>query len=221
MAAAAALPREMEGCLAHMDSLSDALFAIFDGDQQAKEIGKSLKAEVERLRTLSRRLRLYSELPSLYARRFSSANETARCSVETAVAAAHSKATQWSRGGDLEVRASGTSIPLPTEAVEVIVTELVDNACKFSRASTPVGMEISSNQACWNIEVTDHGEGINAQQIREVGAFKQFWSGAERPCGLGIGLVLVQTLVRLHGGEVQVESEPGERTRVRIMVPAE
>jgi signal transduction histidine kinase len=62
---------------------------------------------------------------------------------------------------------------------------------------------------------------MNARQIREIGAFKQFWNGAERPRGLGIGLVLVQTLVRLHGGEVQIESEGGAGTRVSVMVPSE
>jgi two-component system sensor histidine kinase/response regulator len=219
MAAAAALPREMEGCLAHLESLSDALATRIGADQEAKDAGKSLKAEVVRLRVLSRRLRLYGELPSLYARRFSAASETASCSVEVALDAAQSAAVQWNRAVNLELSASEPGVPLPLEAVEVIVRELVDNACKFSPAPTPIFVKVSSEQDCWQIAVADRGLGMNAQQIREIGAFKQFWNGAERPRGLGIGLVLVQTLVRLHGGEIQIESEPGEGTRVNVMAP--
>jgi len=221
MLAAAALPREMEGCLAHLESLSNALPAAFDGNQRAKEIGQSLGVEIERLRSLSRRLSLYGELPNLYARRFSNAGAIPRCSVHVAVDAAKAAAMRWNRGEDLKLAESEAGVPLPIEAAEVVVTELVNNACKFSLGATPIRVEISSEQACWKIAIADRGRGMNAQQIREVGAFKQFWTGADRPSGLGIGLVLVQTLVRVYGGEVQIESEPGEGTRVSVMVPSE
>jgi len=222
MLAAAALPREMEGCLAHLESLSDALSAGFcGGGRQANGIGKSLKAELDRLRTLSRRLRLYGELPGLYARRFSSTSAMASCPVQVAIDAAYRAARRWNRAANLELSASESSLPLPVEMVEILVTELVDNACKFSPASAPVGIEISPEQACSKISVADRGRGMTTSQIRQVGAFKQFWNGAERPCGLGIGLVLVQALVRLHGGEVQIESKPGEGTRVSVMAPSE
>jgi len=221
MAAAAALPREMEGCLAHLESLSDALAARFDGDRQVNQIGESLKTEVDRLRSLSRRLRLYGELPSLYARRFSTASAIARCPVQAAVDAAHAAATRWSRARDLEISAAEAAVPLPFEVIDIIAAELVDNASKFSPGSTPIVIEILLDQGCWKMAVADRGLGMNPQQIRGVGAFKQFWNGSERPGGLGIGLVLVQTLVRLHGGEVQIESEPGEGTRVTVMVPSE
>jgi two-component system sensor histidine kinase/response regulator len=219
MLAAAALPREMEGCLAHLESLSDALSARYDGDRQANEIGKSVRVELARLRTLSRRLRLYGELPNLYARRFSSTSATASCSPQIAIDAAHRAATRWNRAGNLGISTSVGRIPLPTEAVEIVITELVDNACKFSPATTPVGIEMSPEQACWKIAVTDRGQGMTAHQVRDIGAFKQFWNGAERPGGLGIGLVLVQALVRLYSGEVQIESEASEGTRVSVMAP--
>ena len=221
MAAATALPREMESCLVRLESLSDALVATVDGDQHASDIGKSLKAEVDRLRSLSKRLRLYGELPNLYARRFSTTGATSRCPAQVAVNAAHSAAARWNREGNLEVSASESAVPLPIEAVEVMVAELVDNACKFSPPSTTIGLQISLDQACWTVAVADRGHGMTAQQVQELGAFKQFWNGAERPSGLGIGLVLVQALVRLYGGEVQIESEPGKGTLVSAMVPSE
>lgn len=222
MLAAAALPREMEGCLGHLETLSEMLASRCDGDRQAGEIGKSIRTEVVRLRTLSERLRLYGELPSLYARRFSSASRTpASCSIQVATDTAQAVARQWGRARDLEIAASPASVPLPTSTLEILVRELVDNACKFSVASTPIDVCIEPENFCWQIAIADRGRGMPPEQIRDVGAFKQFWNGSERPCGLGIGLVLVQTLVRLHGGEVQIESQPGAGTRVSVMIPSE
>lgn len=214
--AAAALPREMEGCLSHLDSLTESLRAAYPDDGRADEI----KTEIERLRALSHRLRLYGELPGLYAGRFSNASEAAICDGEIAGSAARSVAAQWHRLEDLRVSASGASVPLPAQTVEILVRELVDNACKFSTRSTPIALEISPERGLWKMVVADSGRGMPSDQIRSIGAFKQFWNGAERPRGLGIGLVLVQTLVRLHGGELQIESQPGAGTQVSVMAPA-
>jgi len=216
--AASALPREMEGCLAHIESLSEALAAKYNGDMQAGDVGRSLKAEVARLRTLSQRLRLYGELPSLYARRFSASERPSSCSHEIAASIARETAIQWSRTADVEI--SGR-VPLPEDALRIVVRELVDNACKFSAPSTPIVVTAGAEQAYWKLLVSDQGRGMAAPQIRDIGAFKQFWNGSERPSGLGIGLVLVQALVRLQGGEVHIDSEPGAGTRVSVMVPAE
>jgi len=222
MLAAAALPREMEGCLAHLESLSEALAAKYGGDRQAVEIRESVKAEVSRLRTLSQRLRLYGELPSLYARRFSAAETSpVRCSHEILAKVAGETAHQWNRSADLQIVAPPGEIPLPEDSLSILVRELTDNACKFSPPSTPIAITASEERGYCKLLVSDRGRGMLPRQVREIGAFKQFWNGTERPPGIGIGLVLVQTLVRLHSGEVLIESEPGAGTRVTVMAPSE
>jgi two-component system, sensor histidine kinase and response regulator len=222
MLAAAALPREMEGCLAHLETLSDALAAKFEGDRTAQEMGEAIKADLGRLRILSQRLRLYGDLPNLYARRFvASGGAAARSSVAILAARARETAGHWGRSSDIHVSAVDGAIPLPDDCLSAVVGELVDNACKFSPAATPITIEARLETAYWDLVVADRGCGMLARQIQEIGAFKQFWSGAERPRGLGIGLVLVETLVRLQGGEVHIESEPGAGTRVDVMVPLE
>jgi two-component system sensor histidine kinase/response regulator len=221
MLAAAALPREMEGCLAHMESLSDALAAKYGRDPQARGIRRALQEEVKRLRRLSQRLRLYSELPGLYARRFSTDAAPTRCSQETVVEAAHAVAAQWGRIGDLEISVQPGSVPLSADSAVILIQELVDNACKFSLAPGRILLETRSERAYWKLVVADSGPGMSPQQVRNIGAFKQFWSGPERPTGIGLGLVLVQALVRLHSGEVLIESEAQSGTRVAVMVPSE
>lgn len=222
MLAAAALPREMEGCLAHIETIVEVYVARCAGDTAAAEMRRALREELARLRTLSQRLKLYGELPNLYARRFSIASEPRdACSHELVLETARAVAEQWTRTLDLDVSTAAANIPLPAESLAVLVRELVDNACKFSAPSTPIVLEARQDPGCWKIVVADHGQGMLPQQVRDIGAFKQFWNGAERPKGLGIGLVLVQTLARLHSGEVSIESDPAAGTRVTVMVPSE
>ena len=134
---------------------------------------------------------------------------------------ARTVAEQWTRALDLDASTPAGSIPLPAESLAVLVRELVDNACKFSAPSTQIVLEAKQEPGCWKIVVADRGQGMLPEQIRDIGAFKQFWSGAERPNGLGIGLVLVQALARLHSGEVLIESDPVAGTRVTVMIPSE
>jgi signal transduction histidine kinase len=62
---------------------------------------------------------------------------------------------------------------------------------------------------------------MSPAQIRSIGAFRQFWSEGQRPQGLGLGLVLVQTLTRLHSGEFQIEANAHGGTCATVMIPAE
>ncbi len=222
MLAAAALPREMEGCLAHIETIVDVFAARYAGDDQSGEMRRALREELARLRTLSQRLKLYGELPSLYARRFAIASEPpVACSHAVVLETARAVAELWTRNPDLDISTPAGSMPLPAESLAVLVRELVDNACKFSAPSTPIVLEARQEPGCWKIVVADRGQGMLPQQIRNIGAFKQFWNGAERPHGLGIGLVLVQALARLHSGEVLIESDPTAGTRVTVMIPSE
>lgn len=222
MLAAATVPREMEGCLAHIETISDAFAAKYAADPQAREIRGALKEELARLRAMSQRLRLYGELPSLYARRFSRENgHPHRCSHDVAVETARRVATEWARSGDLEVDTPSGSAPLPADSLAILTRELVGNACKFSAPGTLVRLDIRIEHAFWKLAVADRGPGMLPQQIRDIGAFKQFWNGSERPGGLGLGLVLVQALARLHSGETLIESEPQAGSLVTVMIPSE
>jgi two-component system sensor histidine kinase/response regulator len=222
MLAAAALPREMESCLAHIETIVEVFAAKHSGGDQSGEMRTALREELGRLRALSQRLKLYGELPRLYARRFSLASECPpACPHDVVHETARAVAKRWSRSVDFNVSRTAASIPLAAESAEVLVRELVDNACKFSPAPAAIALEAKQEPGCWKMVVSDCGQGMKPQQIRNIGAFKQFWTGAERPHGLGIGLVLVQALVRLHSGEVLIECDPGAGTRVTVMIPSE
>jgi signal transduction histidine kinase len=80
----------------------------------------------------------------------------------------------------------------------------------------------NSKPAYWKPAVSDGGPGLAPDRIRNVAAFRQHWSGsAELPPGVGLGLVLVQSLARLHSGETLIENQSSSGARVSVMIPVE
>ena len=68
----------------------------------------------------------------------------------------------------------------------------------------------------WEVRVRDDGRGIPPEHLAK--AFTPFFS--TKPQGSGLGLAIVQQIVREHGGQVAIESRPGEGTTVSVRLPA-
>jgi signal transduction histidine kinase len=67
--------------------------------------------------------------------------------------------------------------------------------------------------------VQDQGRGFSPEQISRVGAYMQFERRMQDEEGFGLGLAIARKLVELHGGELQIESEPGIGATVTIKLP--
>jgi signal transduction histidine kinase len=65
------------------------------------------------------------------------------------------------------------------------------------------------------VSVTDTGHGMSAEDVRS--AFEPYFS--TKDTGLGLGLALTRKIVEDHGGQIQLESAPGQGTRARILLP--
>ncbi len=99
--------------------------------------------------------------------------------------------------------------------LERAVSNLIDNAIKYSPAGEPVEIELTRHE----LTVRDHGPGIPAEEMPHV--FDRFYRGAEargRP-GSGLGLAIVRQVVTQHGGAVTAERAPGGGTTMRITLP--
>ncbi len=92
--------------------------------------------------------------------------------------------------------------------VEQILTNLVNNACKFTRAGTLVHVRARSSLGGVRVEVEDHGPGIpESFRPRLFEKFAQAWGGAARPKGgTGLGLSIARALAIRLGGRIGVES---------------
>jgi PAS domain S-box-containing protein len=105
-----------------------------------------------------------------------------------------------------------------------VVSKLVDNALKFTReGSLRLGCDLLSadeRRCVVRFEVTDTGPGIGPEVLQRIfQPFVQADGGAtRRHGGAGLGLALARQLVELMGGEVRVESTPGQGTSVWFQV---
>jgi PAS domain S-box-containing protein len=104
-----------------------------------------------------------------------------------------------------------------------ILVNLLDNAVKFTPDGGQAGLTVAGDAAAGRVRLTvwDTGIGMTAENIgRLFQPFMQIDSGlARRYSGTGLGLVLVQRLTRLHGGDVAVASAPGLGSRFTVSLP--
>ena len=103
---------------------------------------------------------------------------------------------------------------------EKVVLNLLSNALKHT-FSGEIRITLAPAGESFELAVADTGIGIPPEQLSHV--FERFHriegAGSRSHEGSGIGLALVQELVRLHGGEVTVESTLGEGTCFRVRIP--
>jgi signal transduction histidine kinase len=110
-------------------------------------------------------------------------------------------------------------VPMDAAAASQAVINLLDNAVKYSGASRVIGVRLAACGAHVTFEVEDHGVGIPiAEQAR---IFDRFHRAANETGkgGSGLGLFMVKHIMDGHGGRVNVESEPGRGSRVRLTFP--
>jgi len=109
------------------------------------------------------------------------------------------------------------------EFVQDVVRRLVDNAIKFSRREDGhvwVRAEMVNDWVA--ITVQDDGIGIDPANLKLIfERFQQLDREKLEQQGVGLGLALADRLVDLHGGRIEVESEPGEGSTFTVYLPVE
>jgi K+-sensing histidine kinase KdpD len=122
------------------------------------------------------------------------------------------------------------NVPEDTPAVTVddrrigeVLTNLVENAVKFSDDNTTITIEARANGTGVNISVADEGVGIPPELHQKI--FERFFQGNYRKDGrrkgTGLGLAICKGIVEAHGGKIRVESQPGKGARFIFNVPVE
>jgi len=107
------------------------------------------------------------------------------------------------------------------QRVQQMLLNLLSNACKFTDADGEIRVYGRLDNGGIEVGVADSGIGIAAEDIERVlSPFVQVDSlYSRRYEGTGLGLPLVKALIELHGGRLQVESEVGAGTDVRLIFP--
>jgi signal transduction histidine kinase len=82
----------------------------------------------------------------------------------------------------------------------------------------PSGADPAGGRPSTRIAVADEGPGISAADLKQL--FTPFFrAGKAATKGTGLGLVITREIVRQHGGEIRVESEPGRGTTFTVLLP--
>jgi two-component system, OmpR family, phosphate regulon sensor histidine kinase PhoR len=136
---------------------------------------------------------------------------------ECAHAAASRMITVWTALPDHDVPVLGRA-----DQLHRMLANLVSNALKYSDGggSIAVGLAVEEEQVA--VSVTDHGLGISEED--QQGLFREFFrsrnpEALSRP-GSGLGLVIVDRIVRRHGGRIAVDSTLGLGTTITVTLPA-
>ena len=105
-----------------------------------------------------------------------------------------------------------------------IVTNLLSNAIKFTgEGCIIIRLEPDDKPAHFRLSVTDTGEGIPLDKQEDIfNEFKQLEDQDNRRfAGSGLGLAITRRLVKLFGGDIELESQPGKGSRFDVILPLE
>ncbi|MDE2028709.1 MAG: HAMP domain-containing protein [Candidatus Omnitrophica bacterium] len=94
---------------------------------------------------------------------------------------------------------------------------LIDNAFKFTPEGGCVNMSISKKDGRIVSLISDTGPGIAAESLEKI--FEAFYREGKNEPGNGLGLSIAHRIARLHEGDIQVESFPGQGTTFKVVLP--
>jgi PAS domain S-box-containing protein len=125
---------------------------------------------------------------------------------------------------NIRITIDAAHVPLVADGDRMIqtLTNLLGNAVKFSPAGSLIRLTVRSEGSNVLFSVTDQGRGIPAEKLGTI--FERFQqvdaSDSRDKGGSGLGLTICRSIVRQHGGEIHVESEPGRGSTFTVTVPA-
>ncbi|ACL24579.1 ATP-binding protein [Chloroflexus aggregans] len=126
----------------------------------------------------------------------------------------------------LETEAPELWISCDAVRIRQVLTNLLNNALKYSPAGSVVSVRVRSaslpanNAPAALISVSDQGPGIPASEQERV--FQRYYrSPGRRGEGLGLGLYLSREIVQLHGGQIWIESREGQGSTFMVLLPSE
>lgn len=126
------------------------------------------------------------------------------------------------RGGVILEHIQRPDLPLTrgdAARIKQVFVNLLDNAVKYSRSGDRVRVESAAVAGGIQVVVSDTGVGIPPEKLPLI--TQKFYQAQPGEPGAGIGLALADEILRLHGGRMEIDSEPEVGTTVTVWLPAE
>jgi signal transduction histidine kinase len=190
--------------------------AMHDGEARAEFLAESA-VQINRLEWITQNLlnlsRLDAGLVSLDL-----TTQDAGEVIEAAAATFRTLARDQDATLVIDLPPQGVALRCDRPRMELALSNLLDNALKFTPAGgqVTIGARSAGNRtALW---VADTGAGVDPADLPHI--FERFYRGSHNSTpGSGLGLAIVQSIVQAHGGQVHVESTLGQGSRFTIDLP--
>ena len=122
---------------------------------------------------------------------------------------------------DADIPDSGIMVLGDNDLITQVIYNLIDNAVKFTNEGGYIEVAIKSDSEKMIFSVKNSGKGISREEAGKV--FERFYktdkSRSYDVKGAGLGLYIVKTIIDMHGGQITVNSEPGEYTQFVFWLP--
>jgi signal transduction histidine kinase len=106
--------------------------------------------------------------------------------------------------------------------LDEIVTNLLENAAKYSMPGRPIKVRIQRDGGGATVTVKDEGSGISGDELPKL--FDRFFQAKRlrsKKAGLGLGLYITKGLVEAHGGRIWVDSVVGQGSQFHVWLPSD
>jgi two-component system phosphate regulon sensor histidine kinase PhoR len=122
---------------------------------------------------------------------------------------------------DLDIDNGVAPLSADEDALVTVMVNLLDNACKYTPGPRRISVSAAGEGDKVILRVKDNGIGIAPREQRRI--FRRFYQVDQRLAretgGCGLGLSIVEFVVRAHGGKVVVNSSPGAGSTFSVVLP--
>ena len=211
--------RELDHELKNPLQAIKAAFADLEETDGLSESIQTARGQVDRLRTLSARLR---QIASVTSDRIAcepvDLDELVQDAVELARAAVPGSADRVHLVVQ-QIPWRPAPVPADRELLSHAIYNLLDNALKYSPEEQLVEVRLREDGTMATIEVADAGSGIDPEDLPHV--LEELYRGdrTQGVEGSGLGLALANRVAAAHGGQLDVRSRPGEGTVATLRLP--
>jgi two-component system sensor histidine kinase/response regulator len=218
------LPHELRTPLNGILAYGEILAADAETLQPSEiaEMGQTIHESGKRLERLIENFLIYSQIEVLESdpqRTSALRKKQTQAPRKIVEARATLQAEAAGRSADLRLELTDKPIAISEDYLTKIVDELTHNALKFSAAGTPVRVSLFPGPTHLTLSVSDNGRGFQTDHINKVGAYMQFGRKQQEQQGLGLGLIISKRLTELHGGNLDIQSEPGKGSTIVVKLP--
>ena len=186
-----------------------------------KEMAQDIHESGHNLLNLIKKFLTYAQLEAAYNLKAKDVSKNENLSSTTAdiKKVILELALRYQRNNDLICEFDEAELPISKPHYELLLTEIIDNALKFSKEGSKVKIRAKNIESNYQIEIQDNGIGMSEEHITNLGLLVQFDRMKNCQNGVGLGFATVNKICEIYNLNFHVESVLKEFTKVVITIP--